>query len=71
MKFNLEKTKILPIGNTVHCNHILNMRILGAYHIKSEKIIIKDGQPMETLGVWIGNDIKITDQWHTIIEKQF
>lgn len=69
-KFNKEKTEILPTGTKPFRDLVIRERKIGNYHINPEKTIIKEGQPMRTLGAWVGNNIEITEQWDKIIEKQ-
>ena len=33
-------------------------------------MLIKDKEPMRTLGAWVGNEITIEEKWNKILEKQ-
>ena len=70
--FNMEKTEALPIGTPKHRNRVITRRILGENTNKLPEHIrlIKDGEPMRTLGLWIGNNIVIEDKWNKITEIQ-
>ena len=71
--FNKEKTEYLPIGPKEYREKVINTRKIGERQsniIPQELTIIKDKQPMRTLGAWIGNSINIQDKWQSIIEKQ-
>ena len=63
-QFNMEKTEALPIGIPEHRNKIITERILGANTNKIPKYVclIKYGEPMRNLGMWVGNDIIIEDK---------
>ena len=70
--FNMEKTEALPIGTPKHRNRVITGRILGESTNKLPEHVqlIKDGEPMRTLGSWIGNNIVIKDKWNKITEIQ-
>lgn len=70
--FNLEKTEYLPIGPERFRARVIRKRQIGK---KSNKIpeglkIVKDKEPMRTLGAWIGNGVEIQDKWNDIIKTQ-
>ncbi|KIK12611.1 hypothetical protein PISMIDRAFT_58067, partial [Pisolithus microcarpus 441] len=69
-KFNQDKTEILPIGAPDFRQKLIMTRKINSYTFTEGKTIITDRQPMRTLGAWIGNNIKIDDQWDKILEKQ-
>src|SRR5882724_4316186 len=53
-------------------NKVLTERVLGTNTNKIPEYVclIKDGEPMRTLGSWIGNGIEIEDKWNKIIDIQ-
>jgi len=57
-----KKTEALPTG-TPEQKQSDNQRILGTSTNKIPKYVclIKDGKPMRTLDLWVGNDIIIED----------
>jgi ribonuclease HI/exonuclease III/chemotaxis regulatin CheY-phosphate phosphatase CheZ len=72
-RFNLEKTEYLPVGPKNHRDKIIGNRSLNDIPqntIEEGVTIIKDGEPMRTLGAWIGNGIDTHPQWNKILEKQ-
>jgi len=71
-RFNMEKTEALPIGLPTYREKVLTERSLGANTNKIPEYVrlIKDGEPMRTLGAWVGNGITIEDKWNKIIEVQ-
>ena len=60
-----KKTEAFPIGTPQHRNKVLTERILSTDTNKIPEYIclIKDDEPMRTLGQWVGNDIIIEDKW--------
>ncbi|KIK36156.1 hypothetical protein CY34DRAFT_34249, partial [Suillus luteus UH-Slu-Lm8-n1] len=70
-KFNLEKTEILPIGSKTHRESVITNRKLHEHDTPwNEQIrIARDGNPIRTLGAWVGNDIEHTASWEPILEK--
>jgi hypothetical protein len=59
-KFNIQKTEIIPIGKIHHRERVCETHFVGgiggtkiAEHIK----IAKEGEPIRTLGAWVGNGI--------------
>src|SRR5882724_8038895 len=62
----------LPIGTPEQRSKVLSKRILGTNSNKIPEYVclIKDGEPMRTLGLWVGNDIIIEDKWNKFMEIQ-
>ena len=57
MKFNLEKTKALPISSKEHQRNIIEKRSMGENNqISAHVNLIKDGDAMRTLEAWVGNE---------------
>jgi hypothetical protein len=69
-KFNLGKTEYLPIGDEEYRAQVIQTRKVGDNIIEEGVTIIKDGEPMRTLGAWVGNNADTTQQWDWIIKKQ-
>ncbi|KAH7917437.1 hypothetical protein BV22DRAFT_1108572 [Leucogyrophana mollusca] len=70
-KFNLEKTEIIPIGSQKHRDEILLTRKLNPESppIKQSVNIAKDGQPIRSLGAWIGNKVDNPATWEQVLNK--
>jgi hypothetical protein len=71
-KFNISKTKMIPIGKIEHrdrvrathfVNGIMGTPIPG--HIK----IAAEGEPICTLGAWVGNGAEQVETWAHTLEK--
>ena len=63
---------MLLVGTPEHRNKVITERILSADTNKIPEYIhlIKDSEPMRTLGSWVGNNITIEDKWNKIVEIQ-
>ncbi|KAG1797822.1 uncharacterized protein HD556DRAFT_1233108, partial [Suillus plorans] len=70
-KFNMEKTEILPIGMKDHHAAVVQDRKLNALDVPwSEQVMVaQDGNPIRTLGAWIGNEIEYLASWKLILSK--
>jgi len=68
----MEKIEVLLVGTPEHRNKVITERILSADTNKIPEYIhlIKDSEPMRTLGSWVGNNITIEDKWNKIVEIQ-
>ena len=71
-KFNISKTKIIPIGTEEHRQKVSENRYLNGVdgtpipdHIK----IAKDGEAIRSLGAMIGNKVNPISPWSRILEK--
>ena len=55
----MEKMEALPIGTPKHRKKVITERILSTSTNKIPEYVclIKDGEPMRTLGLLVGNDI--------------
>ena len=69
-KFNLGKTEYLPIGTKEYREQVIATRKVGDNTIDEGIRIIKEGEPMRTLGAWVGNNADTSQQWDWIIKKQ-
>jgi hypothetical protein len=69
--FNLDKTEALPIGSEDFRKKVIETRIVGKERLPDHVKIKKDGEPMGTLGSWVGNQISIEDKWKEITKKKF
>ena len=67
---NLEKTEALPIGEKEYRKNVIKNKTMGNETIPDHIKLIEDGNPMHTLGVWIGDNISIESKWKEITEKQ-
>jgi len=70
-KFNLEKTKILPIGLIAHQARVLRTCKINVQDTPWHKQIriASDGNPIRTLGAWVGNNIKNATSWEPVLRK--
>ena len=67
-KFNLEKTEALPIGSKEHQKKVIEVRRMNEYRIPNHITLIKDKEPMRTLGAWVENEVTIEEKWNKILE---
>ena len=67
-----KKTEALPIGTPKHRNKVITKRILSENTDKIPEYVhlIKDSEPMRTLGSWVRNNITVEDKWNKIMETQ-
>ncbi len=73
VKFNIEKTEILPMGKKEYRKKVIDTRKLNDKQttpFEESVRIVKDGETMKTLEAWIGNKSTVDSQWNTILEKQ-
>src|SRR6266852_8614902 len=71
-KFNIEKTKIIPLGSEAHRATIIETHKL--HHLDQvpldDKIkIAKDRDAIRSLGAWIGNKTNLKTPWEPIIDN--
>jgi hypothetical protein len=71
-KFNIGKTEMIPIGKIEHRDRVRATRFVNGLrgtpipeHIK----IAAEGEPIRTLGAWVGNGIEQTETWSRTLEK--
>jgi exonuclease III len=71
-KFNINKTEMIPIGKEEYREVVRETRCVNGEdgtvipaHIK----IAADGEPIRTLGAWVGNDVVQVDTWARTLEK--
>ena len=59
-KFNIEKTKCIPIGTKKYRETFYQLRQLNKHNnkIPSDIHIVQEGEAIHSLGCWIGNNIK-------------
>ena len=71
VKFNKEKTEIIPIGSKAHRSHILQTKkIHPTDNPLSEDVhIAEDGEAIQSLGSWVGNEASNKTPWEPIISK--
>lgn len=71
-KFNIEKTKIIPVGNPNHCQRMITTRKLNKREraLLDERIkIAEDQEAIRILGAWLGNKTNASTPWEPIIDK--
>jgi len=71
-KFNIEKTKIIPIGTEAHRQRIITTRkinVLDNRPLEDNVTIAKDGDAVRILGAWIGNKVNNAAPWEPILDK--
>ena len=72
VKFNTEKTEIVPIGSWNHRARMIETRKLNQDERAplDEKIkISRDKEAIRLLGAWIGNDTEAERPWEPVIDK--
>ena len=71
-KFNIDKTKIIPIGSEAHRQRVITTQKINQEDENplSERIkIAKDGEAVRSLGAWIGNRTNDATPWESIVDK--
>ncbi|KAL1714312.1 hypothetical protein EV715DRAFT_276726 [Schizophyllum commune] len=70
-KFNVEKTEVLPVGTKEYRKKVIETRKLidNQEELPSDVHVVRDGEPMRLLGVWIGNDVHQVLVWSKQTEK--
>lgn len=70
-KFNLEKTEILPIGSPAHrASVVINRKFNEDDEPWSDHVkIASDGNPIRTLGAWVGNELDHAAPWEPVLTK--
>jgi ribonuclease HI/exonuclease III len=71
-RFNIEKTKYLPVGRPAFRESVIlsgKMNNSHSFTIPKDQIV-KEQEPLRTLGAYIGNNINIDHVWSGIIERQ-
>jgi hypothetical protein len=71
-KFNISKTEMIPIGKIEHRDRVRATRFINGIagtpipgHIK----IAAEGEPIRTLGAWVGNGVDQVETWARTLEK--
>jgi hypothetical protein len=70
-RFNIEKTKIIPIGKKPHRRTVIETRkinLLDANPLPPKICIACDGEAVRILGAWIGNDANDQTPWEPILD---
>jgi len=69
--FNIAKTEIIPIGTPEYRAKLIETRKTheNATPIPANIKIAREGQPVRTLGAWIGNGVEQATPWTPTIEK--
>jgi hypothetical protein len=70
-KFNIAKAEIIPIGSKEYREEVIQTwRISPDQQPIPQNIhIVKDGEPVRILGVWMGNQINNADPWSATLKK--
>ena len=71
-KFNMEKTEIIPIGTKPHRERIVDTRKINPEDedtLDQRIHVAKDGEPVRSLGAWIGNKINDPTPWEIVLDK--
>jgi hypothetical protein len=71
-KFNINKTEMIPIGNIAYRDRVRANRFvngLGGTMIPGHIKIAAEGEPIRTLGAWVGNSVEQVDTWSRTIQK--
>ncbi|KAJ7655667.1 hypothetical protein DFH06DRAFT_992441, partial [Mycena polygramma] len=70
--FNIAKTEMIPIGKIDHRDRVRATRFINGLqgtpipeHIK----IAAEGEPIRTLGAWVGNGVEQVETWSRTLEK--
>ncbi|KIM65560.1 hypothetical protein SCLCIDRAFT_45641, partial [Scleroderma citrinum Foug A] len=71
VKFNLEKTEMIPISTPAHRERIWTSRKISAEDppLPQGIQIAEDGNVVRCLGAWIGNNTKAVEPWEPILDK--
>ena len=69
--FNIAKTEVIPIGSADYRARMIETRKTheGAAPIPANIKIAEEGQPVRTLGAWVGNGVDQATPWTATIEK--
>ena len=69
--FNIAKTEVIPIGTEEYRTRLIETRKTheGATPIPANIKIAVEGQPVRTLGAWVGNGVDQATPWTATIEK--
>ena len=71
-KFNLDKTEIIPIGTEEYRKRVIETRQMNPEseeRIPGHMKLAIEGQPVRSLGAWMGNNIDQATPWTKTIEK--
>ncbi|KAJ7138535.1 hypothetical protein C8R43DRAFT_893230, partial [Mycena crocata] len=71
-KFNISKTEMVPIGSIAHRDRVRATRFINGLNgttIPAHIKIAKEGEPIRTLGAWVGNGVVQVDTWTRTLEK--
>ncbi|RPD58236.1 hypothetical protein L226DRAFT_446375, partial [Lentinus tigrinus ALCF2SS1-7] len=70
-RFNLQKTKIIPIGSLEYRKTVAETyRETGAWeNFPANVHVAQDGEPVRILGAFFGNNVNQIDVWSTVLTK--
>ncbi|KIY73936.1 hypothetical protein CYLTODRAFT_335046, partial [Cylindrobasidium torrendii FP15055 ss-10] len=70
-RFNIQKTKVVPVGTREFRDEVVSSRRTNATssRIPDEIEIVNEGESTRILGGWIGNNAEETVPWETIIAE--
>ncbi|TFY74811.1 hypothetical protein EWM64_g9201 [Hericium alpestre] len=72
MKFNINKTEIVPIGSLAHHDQV---RMTWCIHINDRHVlnpgmnVANEGHPIHYLSLWMGNKVDDANTWSLILDK--
>lgn len=71
VKFNKEKTEIIPIGAKDHTNRVIQTRKTHPTDspLNEDIHIVSNGEAICSLGSWVGNKTSDNTPWEPIIDK--
>jgi hypothetical protein len=69
--FNIDKTEVIPIGSEKHRAEVVENQTLNTNDTRFNEgtRIARDGEAVQSLGLWIGNRTNGSAPWETILEK--
>ena len=71
-RFNIEKTEVIPIGSKNHRHNVLRTQKLNPEDqnpLPNRICITKDGEAIQMLGAWIGNNAEDQAPWELIVNR--
>ena len=72
VKFNIEKTEIIPVGSVTHRREVITTRKINQHDttpLPPHIHIAQDGEAVRMLGAWIGNNAEDQAPWETVVDK--
>lgn len=71
VKFNIQKTEIIPIGTEDYRKKVIEHRKISENgdKIPEDRHIVKDGEAVRILGAWMGKKVEVNGIWAPLVEK--